>query len=69
MATINFTNGTIIPASWLNDVDAEVYVTVPTLVTKTLVTVNAVDDAAAAAAGVTVGQFYRNGSILMVRVA
>jgi len=29
MATINFTNGTIIPASWLNDVDAEVYETSP----------------------------------------
>jgi hypothetical protein len=30
--------------------------------------VNAVDDAAAAAAGVQVGQTYRNGSVLMVRV-
>jgi len=30
--------------------------------------VNAVDDAAAALAGVNVGQQYRNGSILMVRV-
>lgn len=69
MATIDFTNGTIIPASWLNDVDEAVYVTVSALVTKTTVAVNAVNDAAAAAAGVTVGQFYRNGSILMVRVA
>lgn len=30
--------------------------------------VNAANDAAAAAAGVLVGQMYRNGSILMVRV-
>ena len=30
---------------------------------------NAVDDAAAATAGVAVGQHYRNGSVLMVRVA
>lgn len=30
--------------------------------------VNAVNDAGAAAAGVLVGQAYRNGSILMVRV-
>lgn len=30
--------------------------------------VNAADDAAAALAGVNVGQSYRNGSILMVRV-
>lgn len=31
--------------------------------------VNAVDDIAAAADGVAVGQMYRNGSILMVRVS
>lgn len=31
--------------------------------------VNAVDDAAAATAGVPVGGIYRNGSVLMVRVA
>lgn len=31
--------------------------------------VNAVNDAAAAAAGVSVGGMYRNGSVLMVRVA
>jgi hypothetical protein len=31
--------------------------------------VNAVDDAAAAAAGVAIGQIYRNGSVLQVRVA
>lgn len=31
--------------------------------------VNAVNDAAAAAAGVPVGNFYRNGSVFMVRVA
>lgn len=31
--------------------------------------VDAVDDAAAATAGVTVGAMYRNGSVLMVRVA
>lgn len=30
---------------------------------------NAVDDTAAAAAGVVVGQVYRNGSVLMIRVA
>lgn len=30
--------------------------------------VNAANDAAAAAAGVAVGNFYRNGSVLMVRV-
>lgn len=30
--------------------------------------VNAVNDAAAQAAGVAIGQMYRNGSILMVRV-
>ncbi len=30
--------------------------------------VNAVDDAAAATAGVPVGQLYRNGSVLMIRV-
>ena len=30
--------------------------------------VNAVNDAAAQAAGVAVGQFYRNGSVMMVRV-
>lgn len=30
--------------------------------------INAVDDAAAATAGATVGQVYRNGSVLMVRV-
>lgn len=30
--------------------------------------VNAANDAAAAAAGVSIGQTYRNGSILMVRV-
>lgn len=32
------------------------------------VLVNAANDAAAAAAGVQVGQSYRNGSVLMVRV-
>lgn len=31
--------------------------------------VNAVDDAAAAALGVQIGQMYRNGSVLMVRVS
>lgn len=31
--------------------------------------VNAVNDAAAASAGVPVGGMYRNGSVLMVRVA
>lgn len=31
--------------------------------------VNAVDDAAAATAGVPVGGLYRNGSVVMVRVA
>jgi hypothetical protein len=31
--------------------------------------VNAANDAAAAAAGVTIGNFYRNGSVMMVRVA
>lgn len=31
--------------------------------------VNAVDDAAAAASGVAVGRVYRNGSVLMIRVA
>lgn len=31
--------------------------------------VNAADDAAAATAGVVVGGFYRNGSVVMVRVA
>lgn len=30
---------------------------------------NAANDAAAAAAGVQVGQLYRNGSVIMVRVA
>lgn len=30
---------------------------------------NAVDDAAAATAGVAIGAMYRNGSVLMVRVA
>lgn len=30
---------------------------------------NAVDDAAAAAGGVEVGQFYRNGSVIMARIA
>lgn len=30
--------------------------------------VNAVDDAAAATAGVPVGQLYRNGSVLMIRI-
>jgi AcrR family transcriptional regulator len=30
--------------------------------------VNAANDAAAAKAGVAVGEFYRNGSVLMVRV-
>jgi hypothetical protein len=30
--------------------------------------VNAVNDAAAAAAGVSVGQFYRNGSVVQMRV-
>lgn len=30
--------------------------------------VDAVDDAAAALAGVAVGQMYRNGSVLMIRV-
>lgn len=33
------------------------------------VLVNAVNDAAAAAGGVAIGQSYRNGSVLMVRVA
>jgi len=69
MATTNFVSGTIIAAPWLNDTDEAVYVTLPALVTKIAATVNAVDDAAAAAAGVAVGQFYRNGSIVMVRVA
>ena len=32
------------------------------------VLVNAANDASAAAAGVAIGNFYRNGSILMVRV-
>lgn len=31
--------------------------------------VNAVNDAAAAADGVAIGEMYRNGSILMVRVS
>ena len=31
--------------------------------------VNAINDAAAASAGVPVGGMYRNGSVLMVRVA
>ena len=31
--------------------------------------VNAADDAAAAAAGVNVGELYRNGSVVCVRVA
>lgn len=30
--------------------------------------INAVNDAAAAAAGVNVGQFYRNGSVVQMRV-
>lgn len=30
--------------------------------------INAANDAAAAAAGVVVGQFYRNGSVVMIRV-
>jgi hypothetical protein len=30
--------------------------------------INAVDDVAAASAGVAVGQLYRNGSVLMIRV-
>ena len=30
--------------------------------------VNAVDDAAAAVLGIAIGQMYRNGSVLMVRV-
>ena len=32
MASINFQNGTIIPASWLNDVNTAVYTTIPSLV-------------------------------------
>lgn len=32
MASINFQNGTIIPASWLNDVNQAVYTTLPALV-------------------------------------
>jgi len=32
MASINFQNGTIIPASWLNDVNTAVYTTIPALV-------------------------------------
>ena len=32
MASIHFQNGTIIPASWLNDVNDAVYTTVPALV-------------------------------------
>ena len=31
--------------------------------------VDAVDDAAAAIAGVSVGSLYRNGSVIMVRIA
>ena len=31
--------------------------------------INAVDDVAAASAGVPIGGMYRNGSVLMVRVA
>lgn len=34
-----------------------------------LTLINAVNDAAAAAAGVPVGSLYRNGSIVMIRVA
>lgn len=30
--------------------------------------INAANDAAAAAAGVAIGQFYRNGSVVMMRV-
>jgi len=31
--------------------------------------VNAANDTAAAAAGVSVGQLYRNGSVLMIRIS
>jgi len=31
--------------------------------------IDAADDVAAAAAGVLVGEFYRNGSVIMIRVA
>jgi len=36
---------------------------------QTLTLTNAVDDAAAATAGVAVGKLYRNGSVVMIRVA
>jgi hypothetical protein len=36
---------------------------------QTLTLANAVDDAAAATAGVAVGKLYRNGSVVMIRVA
>jgi hypothetical protein len=38
------------------------------IIIKTSVLTNAVDDAAALAAGVAVGGLYRNGSVLMVRI-
>ncbi len=39
------------------------------LLSPTLTLVNAPDDAAAATAGVAVGKLYRNGSVVMIRVA
>jgi hypothetical protein len=59
----NFGNsGKVVTAS----VDGYEFKTVGELSLGTLV--NAVDDTAAAAAGVGVGRMYRNGSVLMVRV-
>jgi len=43
-------------------------VTLPATVAIATLT-NAVDDAAAATAGVAVGRLYRNGSVVMVRIA
>lgn len=72
-----------IDADWLNDVDAAVYGAIgaagvaPTTPAQVIANLGIsvaglgdyADDTAAASGGVAVGGLYRNGSILMIRVA
>lgn len=64
MATTDYTNGTIIESAWLNDVDAFIYQNVLPAALE-----DYADDAAAASGGIALYGFYRNGSVVMQRVA
>lgn len=79
----DLSTGNRIVAAWLNDVDEAVYAAIgaggvaPTTPAQVIANLGIsvaglgdyADDAAAASGGVAVGGLYRNGSILMIRVA